>query len=215
MRVTVFVAIVLACAFPAQLLAIDAVPERLPAQILVENLQGKLGAAGDENMRDITPIGFQLIQAFEPWSSKPVNDASDYCTVGFGHILSLQPCEFIDTGKYGAGISLSEASELLRLDARYARSEVERVTEHYLNDDQFSAVTAFVFSVGSESFESSAMLSMINSGDIAGASAEFTNWIRLGGRVVPSLVARRSCEQKLYVSALKLGDDGKISPDKC
>ncbi len=215
MRVRALITIVLGYIFPGQVLAIDAVPERLPAQILVENLRGKLGAAGDENVRDITPVGFQLIQAFEPWSSKPVNDASNYCTVGFGHILALQPCEFIDTGKYGAGISLDEASELLRLDARYARSEVERVTEHYLNDDQFSAVTAFVFSVGSESFESSAMLSMINAGNITGASAEFTNWIKMGGRVVPSLVARRSCEQKLYVSALKLGDDGKLSPDKC
>jgi len=195
--------------------AIDDKIERIPAQILVENLKGTLAAAGVEDVRSINQSGFELIKEFETWQPKPYNDAANYCTIGFGHILALQPCEIIDTEKYSNGISLDEGLSLLEADSRYARAAVERLTQRYLNDDQYSAIVAFVFNVGSERFQSSKMLSLINEGEFSSAALEFAKWTKLGGKVVRSLVIRRSCERTLYESRLTLGADGTLAVSSC
>lgn len=196
-------------------LAEDLGTTRLPAQILVEGLQGSFAAAGSQEVRKISPIGLKLLQVFETFADKPTDDASNFCSIGYGHIIALQSCETLSLGKFANGISREEGAALLEADSRYATSAVESLTQRYLNDDQFSAVATFVFSVGREKFSSSKLLALLNQGDLPGASAEFRNWTRISGKILPQLVKRRKCEELLYLSELKLGDENALIPKTC
>jgi len=207
--------IIIYMALVTNVAANDANLEKIPAQILVENLKGTLAAAGVDRIRDINHSGLELLKAFEVWRPRPYNDAANYCSIGFGHIISLEPCEAIDTNRFSQGISLDQGVALLKEDSRYARLAVERLTERYLNDDQYSAVVAFVFNVGSEAFRDSKMRSLINQGEFSSAASEFAKWTKLGGKVIDALVLRRTCERKLYESRMTLNADGALAISNC
>ena len=57
---------------------------------------------------------------------------------------------------------------------------------------------SFSYNVGGAAFSNSTLLRNLNAGDIVGATAQFREWNRSGGRVMQGLVNRRDAEVNLF-----------------
>jgi GH24 family phage-related lysozyme (muramidase) len=86
-----------------------------------------------------------------------------------------------------------------------------------LTDDQFAALSDFVFNVGGRNFARSTLLKVVNAMQYERIPDQFRRWVMAGGKTWPGLVNRREKEITLYfkgrpkVKALPLpGED--LSP---
>ncbi len=59
------------------------------------------------------------------------------------------------------------------------------------------AAVDFAYNVGAAKYCSSTMARKFNAGDIMGACAELSKWIRASGQVLPGLVKRRKAEREI------------------
>lgn len=65
---------------------------------------------------------------------------------------------------------------------------------------QLSAMTSLTYNIGIGAFRDSTLLRLFNSGDVAGAAAQFSVWCKVNGQVVGGLVNRRLKERILFLS---------------
>lgn len=99
----------------------------------------------------------------------------------------------------GLRITKGEAEMLFQADAIETMREILRVVKVPLNDKQLGALTSFVYNFGLTKFSKSTLFKKLNSGDYAGAAAEFPLWIHgSGGAVLGGLVKRRQWERDLF-----------------
>ncbi|WP_170136807.1 lysozyme [Mesorhizobium loti] len=186
-----------------------------PSNSQIEDLKGALGAVPLGSARELTKLGFDLIKHFEGWSAAAYDDPSKYCTIGYGHLIALKPCRSIDLNDFSKPLTDPQGIALLEKDTRSARASVEKLVKVDLSDDQFSALSSFVFNVGKDNFANSSMLSLINESEFDKASKQFGRWVKSKGKVLPGLVTRRACEATLFVSDLTYGKNGKFSEAQC
>jgi len=106
-------------------------------------------------------------------------------TIGYGHIEGV---------KQGDICTDAQADAWLISDLAFAEHAVNRLVTVPLSQHQFDALVDFTFNLGVSSLAKSTLLAKLNSGDYAGADAEFAKWVRGGGRVLPGLVKRRALE---------------------
>jgi lysozyme len=144
--------------------------------------------------RQINRAGEQLIQSFEGCELEAYLDVAGIPTIGWGH-----------TGpevKLGQKITQAEADRLFDLDTDRFEAAVDSLTKGHATDNQFAALVSFAYNVGAEALKTSTLLRKHNSGDYAGAAAEFGKWnkARVGGKlvVVKGLTRRREAEAALY-----------------
>lgn len=178
----------------------------------VENFGAPLGALPQTGLRALHKTALGLVKAFEGWFPDLYNDPAGYCTIGYGHLLAKRRCQASDRGTFPHALSLAEGLTLLEKDTAGARIDVqELVTATVLTDEQFGALTSFVFNVGRGNFKNSTMLRRLNdttvpqSTRIELAAREFPRWVRANGQVMNGLVARRNCEAALFQN-LKITD---------
>jgi lysozyme len=69
-----------------------------------------------------------------------------------------------------------------------------------ITQSQFDAMVDFCFNAGRGNFLQSTLLRKLNSGDFAGAAAQFALWVHAGGEVVAGLVRRRKAEADLFTA---------------
>lgn len=170
---------------------------KFTAQSLVESFGSGRGIAGAD-IRPIGAVGIAMLKHFEGWEPLPYDDPAGYCTVGFGHLLALAACATLSPLPHAEGLSAEAGENLLELDTRYARQGVRRLVEVELDDDQFSALSSFVFNIGLEKFSKSTLLSLLNEGAHDLAAKQLARWVKAGGKVQNGLVARRACEYALF-----------------
>jgi len=130
--------------------------------------------------------GEHLTEQFESCALVGYADIHGVPTVGWGH-----------TGPnvtVGMVITQAQADAWLLEDILWAAEVVNRVVTVTLTQGEFDALTDFVFNDGSGNFESSTMLRLLNSGNYAGAAAQFDLWDHAGGQVVAGLLRRRQAE---------------------
>lgn len=111
-------------------------------------------------------------------------------TIGYGHT---------DGVVEGQRITEVQANAWLLDDLRAAGRAVAELVTWPINQNQFDALTSFVFNVGRTAFAGSTMLRLLNSGDLYGAAGQFQHWRYAGGKVLPGLVQRRKAEHALFV----------------
>ena len=116
--------------------------------------------------------------------------------IGYG--CDLMPAE-VDQYK-GKTITEEEATQLLISRLRPAMECVETYVKVELTQNQFDALSDFVYNVGSGNFRNSTLLQKLNAKDYAGAAEEFEKWNMSGGKVLPGLTARRNKEKELFLS---------------
>jgi lysozyme len=111
-------------------------------------------------------------------------------TIGYGH-----------TGPdvySGLTITQDRADYLLHLDLSGAAKTVNNLVSVPISQNQFDALTDFVFNVGAGNFKDSTLLKCVNAKDFAGAQAEFAKWNKSGGKVLSGLTKRRAAEAELF-----------------
>ncbi|WP_044563374.1 lysozyme [Azospirillum sp. B4] len=117
-------------------------------------------------------------------------------TIGYGHTgPDVTP---------GLTITQAQAMTLLAQDLATAGNGVTQVVTVPLNDNQYAALTDFVFNLGIGSLSQSTLLRLLNQGDYAGAADQFLVWDKahVNGQLVPlpGLAARRQREQALFLT---------------
>lgn len=190
------------------------VADHVPSQLLIEQFRAPLGVAGRE-AKTMPPLALDLVKHFEGWSPTAYDDPVGYCTIGYGHLIALNRCEEIQLGDFAPEITEERGARLLESDSFGARLTLEELVLVDPTDDQFGALASFVFNVGRRNFAHSTLLELLNAGDYELAAAEFPRWVKAGGAVLPGLVARRECEQALFLGRLSRSANGRIDRSSC
>jgi lysozyme len=153
---------------------------------------------------ETSPIGFNLIKAFEGFREKAVPLADGRWVVGYGHTISTRE---------GTQINKNDASDLLTWDVKQLEAPLCDLIYTPLSQNQFDALMSLVFNIGLTNFETSTVLRGLNKGCPVDAAAGFDVWRRaaLGGEIiiVDALVRRRAAEKALFLTASK---DSVIAP---
>jgi lysozyme len=191
------------------------ITDRLASQSQVEALRSGLGLVDPTGARPISNIALELIKLFEGWVADAYDDPAGYCTIGYGHLVALQRCGTFNLGKYSRPLTPSEGSSLLEEDTASARLAVQALVTVQLNQNQFGALSSFVFNIGKTGFAKSDLLKLINANKFDLAAGEFGRWVKAGGQRLEGLVARRSCERGLFVGRLQFNATGKLSRSDC
>jgi lysozyme len=134
--------------------------------------------------------GLALTEQFEGCRLTAYQDQSGIWTIGYGH-----------TGPdivAGLTISQEQAQALLAQDLRSAEACVNNSVTVSLTQDEFDALVDFAYNVGNGAFKGSRMLHVLNSGDYAGAAAQFQRWDHVGDDVSAGLLRRRQAEVGLF-----------------
>ena len=192
------------------------VPEdRLPALSLVENLGTTAGLAASDAPRPLVPVAWEIIKHFEGWIDHAYDDPVGYCTIGYGRLLAYALCADTDLTGIPATITQEQGLAMLEEDTISSRLAVASLVQVDLSEDQFSALSSFVFNVGVHNFSKSTMLILLNQGDYERAGQQFPRWVKAKGQVFKGLVDRRSCEQALFESKINLKDGQKFERALC
>jgi lysozyme len=190
-------------------------PERLPSQSLIEDFGSSFGAAPDRTARPLLPIALALLKEFEGWSATAYDDAAGYCTIGYGHLIALQPCQKSDLGSFTNGLSKIDGEALLVKDTITARLAIQELVSVELSNEQFGALTSFVFNIGKSKFARSTVLRLINGREFDGAAGQMARWVRAADRILPGLVERRLCEIALFHGYLQYTSQSRVDRSSC
>jgi len=109
-------------------------------------------------------------------------------------------------------ITKDEAEYLLAREIRRAEMGIGRLVKVSLTSNQRSALTSFVYNVGSGNFQASTMRMKLNRKDYIGAANEFWKWRRAGGRILRGLVARRKSEARLFRTVSQKASPPQLPP---
>jgi lysozyme len=142
--------------------------------------------------RSIQEPGLRIIKHFEKCRLKaylPTPD--DVPTIGWGHTLGVE---------LGDTCSQEQADVWLKEDCQDAENAVNYYVRLPITQNQFDALVSFVFNIGGPRFRASTLLRKLNSGDYAGASAEFPHWRLQKGKVLNGLIKRRAMERELFLT---------------
>lgn len=104
--------------------------------------------------KKLSEKGLNLIKIGEGLSLEPYRDSAGHLTIGYGH--KIRPNETFTR------ISKAQAEGILRQDASFAEKAVNELVKTPLNQDEFDALTSFVFNVGRTNFANSTLLSALN-----------------------------------------------------
>ncbi len=141
----------------------------------------------------ISQAGLDFIKRVETLSLDKYWDVSGY-SIGYGHHFS-QGEPVLDS------ITEQQADNYLAADTQSAQISVREHVSVPLTQNQFDALTSFVYNEGATHFYSSTLLKVLNAGDYNGAAAQFDKWIYANGQVLDALIDRRAAEKALFLSA--------------
>jgi lysozyme len=131
-----------------------------------------------------------LTKEFEGCQLTAYSDPAGVWTVGYGHTGS--------DVRQGVTITQHQADDFLMADLKEAGRFVNIYVKVQINQNQFDALTDFVYNLGVGSFKSSTLLLLINNGDFDKAALEFGKWNKAGAVEVPGLTRRRAAEAALF-----------------
>jgi GH24 family phage-related lysozyme (muramidase) len=157
--------------------------------------------------KHLSDAGTRFIATFEGFGRRLYNDVAGHCTIGYGHLVHRGNCTGREPQRFRAGLSESEALDLLREDAALRVSVVRAAVTVALTQNQFDALVSFVFNVGETNFGTSTLLRKLNEGNYDSVPTELKRWVNAGGKPVQGLVRRRAEEADLFVRADKSQPD--------
>ncbi|WP_432563718.1 lysozyme [Kineococcus sp. SYSU DK003] len=92
--------------------------------------------------------GLTFIEQREGFRGHPYNDATDNCTIGFGHLLHKGVCTSADFKRWGT-ITVARGRELMRPDIEAVTSALRReLASTPLHQHEFDALASFVYNIG-------------------------------------------------------------------
>jgi lysozyme len=140
---------------------------------------------GVNDSMQYSQTGEQLTEQFEGCRFEAYQDVRGVWTIGYGHTAGVAP---------GDACTQDQAEAWLQQDIQWAANAVKHYVTVALTQNEFDALTDFVFNLGIGNFSGSTLLRKLNAGDYAGAAAQFDLWDMAGGQVVAGLLRRRQAE---------------------
>jgi len=144
----------------------------------------------------INKDGLELVQHFEGCDLNAYLDAVGVPTIGWGRTVRD------DGTKVQMGDTCTEAEA-----DKWLLEDLESEGSHYvrawvrvpLNDNQFSALTSFVYNLGAGHFRNG-LLDYVNRGDMATTADKFLDYDVAQGIQLAGLLRRRKAERNLFMS---------------
>lgn len=130
-----------------------------------------------------------LVKASEGCRLTAYTDSVGVLTIGYGHTGGVRP---------GQTITQEQADAFLVQDLATAAAAVSRHVVVPLNQNQFDALTSFVFNLGEGALERSTLLKLLNQRNYQAAAAQFPVWCMAGGQALRGLIERRAKERTLF-----------------
>jgi lysozyme len=136
----------------------------------------------------------ELIKQFEGLSLSPYLDSANIPTIGYGNTYYQNHARVTMDD---APLTQEQADALINYYVDACLSNVRRMLNVDVNDNQLAALTSFQYNTGA--LAHSKLLVLLNNGDEAGAADQFSLWIHAGGKVIEGLVKRRAKERALFL----------------
>lgn len=111
--------------------------------------------------------------------------------IGYGHLMLEGEKDVITE---------QEAEAFLRDDLKWCEQAIERYVTVPVTLNEFSAMVAFCYNVGSNKTRKSSIVKRVNVDDRPGAANAFLLWNRMNGVVMPALAKRRARERTLFLT---------------
>ncbi len=111
--------------------------------------------------------------------------------IGYGHLMLEGEKDVINE---------QEAEDFLREDLHWCEGSIERYVDVPVTLNEFSAMVAFCYNVGSGKTRGSSIVKKVNVDDRPGAADAFLLWNRMNGVVMSALAKRRARERTLFVT---------------
>lgn len=137
--------------------------------------------------------GRDLVESVEGIRLKAYLDGNGIPTIGFGSTGNV---------KMGDLITAEQADARLAADLHQAERAVNTFVKVPLNQNQFDALSSFVYNIGSGNFSKSTMLKLLNDGKYEDAAKQFFVWVKVNGKFSQGLMNRRVKEEALFMEAV-------------
>lgn len=111
--------------------------------------------------------------------------------IGYGHLMLEGEKDVITE---------EEADAFLRDDLHWCEGAIERYVKVPVTLNEFSAMVAFCYNVGSGKTRGSSIVKKVNTEDRSGAADAFLLWNRMNGVVMAALANRRARERTLFIT---------------
>jgi lysozyme len=172
----------------------------------------KRAVAPRRRKRKLSKAGIRLIAGFEGFRSDLYDDAAGHCTIGYGHLVHQGSCDGSESAEFRRGVTRERGLEILGEDAASAAAAVNEAVTVPLEQDQFDALTSFVFNIGSGAFRESTLLKLLNRGKYDEVPEQLNRWVKAGSRTLEGLVRRREAEGQLFArGTVRPADDGTMT----
>ena len=136
-----------------------------------------------------------LCLRFEGLYLKPYLCPAGIPTIGVG---STRYEDGVAVSMFDAPITKDRAIELLMLTLKRDYLPAVRTLCKVENAKQLAALTDFAYNLGVGALRSSNLRKRVNAGDYEAVPAEFSKWVKGGGKVLRGLVIRRQAEADLF-----------------
>ena len=133
--------------------------------------------------------GFDLIKKWEGLRLEAYLCTAGVPTIGYGHTKGV---------KLGDVCTEDQANQWLLEDMLEASEAIDRLVKVPLNNNQYGALTSFVFNLGWGNLKTSTLLKMLNEGKYMEASNQFLRWNKVKCVTSTGLSNRRAEEMKLF-----------------
>jgi lysozyme len=166
---------------------------KIPGGIFFEQIpraRGTLRAISDKSLR--------LTEESEGFEPNLYDDAANYCSIAFGHLVKRTLCDGTEPAEFQDGVSLTTGRRLLIGDMTKAQTVVMLSVTRHLTDGQYGALCDFVYNVGGTRFRSSTLRRVVNNNQFYRVPGQFRRWVRAGGKPLKGLVERREREIVLF-----------------
>ena len=132
-----------------------------------------------------------LVKSFEGFKANAYKCPAGVWTIGYGTTENVEP---------GDIVTEEQAEAMLLEDLLEASAAIDQLVEPPVTQNQYDALTSFIYNVGREAFRNSTLLKLVNAGNLYGAGAQFLRWNKAGGQVLAGLSRRRAAEAALFES---------------
>ncbi|MEY4249473.1 MAG: hypothetical protein RJA87_1106 [Pseudomonadota bacterium] len=133
----------------------------------------------------------KLLEGFRPRAT-PLGDGR--WAVGYGHVASTKRTSIV---------TRAQADLLLRYDLNVISEALSGLVYTPLNSNQIDALGSFVYNIGLDAFEGSAVLRLINAGALLEAATAMEQWCHATvagqSQEVDGLIRRRAMEKALFL----------------
>ena len=133
--------------------------------------------------------GTEILKYFEGCKLTAYQDSVGVWTIGYGHTKGVYD---------GMTITQDEAERMLLDELVEYEGYVANMVTVPLNQEQFDALTVWVYNLGPTNLKSSTLLKRLNEGNFDDVPNQIKRWDKAGGKQLAGLTKRRAAEARHF-----------------